>query len=99
MSWQETLWAVPSALGGWWYLLLAAISGPAALVMFAYMILGQPVGARLLARLLLLAALVAFTLSPLNSGWLPWGALLASAGGLMVAALSASDSRKEKSRE
>ncbi len=100
MSWQETLWSVPSGLGPWWNLLLAAVAGPAALVMFTHMILRQPLDALLAARLLILAALVAFTLSPLNSGWLPWGALLASAGGLLTSVLMATNwCGREKRRD
>ena len=91
MSAQDLLWALPNKLGNAWWLLCAAFSAPASLGMFLYMAMNQPFSGLLLARLVIVASLVCFSLVPLNSGWLPWGVLLASIGGAYATFLIVTD--------
>ncbi len=88
---QELLWRIPNMMGhGWWYM-ISGIATAAALTVFLYMIMNERFSALLVARSLLAGAMVCFALIPLNSGWLPWGVLLASAGSLYSGFLIATD--------
>lgn len=88
---QELLWRIPNMLGhGWWYL-CSGLATAALLTMFLYMVMNERFSALLVARSLLLGSMLCFALLPLNSGWLPWGVLLASAGCLYSAFLIATD--------
>ncbi len=89
MSAQDALWHVPNYFGDAWWLASALMAGVAAFIMFATMILHHPFSALLVARILIVGSLVAFAMAPLNSGWVPFGVMLASAGGLMASILIA----------
>ena len=91
MTAQDLLWMIPSACGGWWNVLVSALAAPACVITFLWMVHGQRWSSLLFARLLMLGGFVCFALIPLNSGWLPWGALLTSAGGLLTSVLIATD--------
>lgn len=91
MSAQDLLWWLPSHMGDNWNWLVAAFAAPAVILMTLWMIVGHKWDALLLSRLLMLGAFVCFALAPLNSGWLPWGALLASMGGLLTSVLIATN--------
>lgn len=91
MNAQDALWGPANYLGhGWWYI-CSAIAGTAALTMFLYMIMNQKFSALLVSRVILTASMVCFTLIPLNSGWLPWGVLLAAVGCFYASFLIATD--------
>ena len=78
---QELLWRLPNMLGhGWWYM-CSGIATAALLTIFLYMIMNEKFSGLLVARSLLALSMLCFALIPLNSGWLPWGVLLLSAGG------------------
>ena len=89
MSPQDALWTIPNGFGATWWIVCSALAAPAALIMFVTMVMRHPFSALLVARVLIVGSLVCFAAIPLNSGWLPWGVLLASAGGLMAAILIA----------
>lgn len=91
MTAQELLWWLPSQMGNGWNWAVAAFAGPAVILMTLWMIVGHRWDALLFSRLLMLGSFVCFALTPLNSGWLPWGALLASIGGLLTSVLIATN--------
>lgn len=91
MTAQEALWYLPTQAGPWWNIGVALLAGPAVLIMFTAMVLNHPFNSLLVARILMLGSFVAFAMVPLNSGYLPWGALLASSGGLLTSILVATD--------
>jgi len=88
---QDALWALPNALGAWWWGIAAFFATMGALTMFLYMFMNQPFSGLLMSRIILMAAMVCFALTPLNSGWLPWGVMLASIGGFYASFLIATD--------
>jgi hypothetical protein len=88
---QEMLWWLPSTLGNGWNWIVAAMAAPACVLMLLWMVIGHDWTALLFARLVMLGSFVCFALAPLNSGWLPWGALLAAAGGLLTSVLIATN--------
>lgn len=91
MNPQELLWKLPNIMGhGWWYM-CSAIATAAVLTIFLYMIMNEKFSGLLMARTLLAAGMLCFALVPLNSGWIPWGVLLASIGSLYSAFLIATD--------
>jgi hypothetical protein len=91
MNAQDALWYLPNALGhGWWYI-VSGISAAALLTIFAYMIVNERFSRLLVARVLLAGSMLCFALVPLNSGWIPWGALLASLGCLHTAFMIATN--------
>lgn len=89
MNAQEALWALPTELGNLWWLVCAAFALPAAVLMLLKLIINEPFGLLTVSRSIIVGSLVAFGMAPLNSGWIPWGVLMASAGGLMAAVLIA----------
>lgn len=89
MSAQDALWMPANYLGAWWWLICAAFAMPAAVLLFLTMIMNEKMSALLIARLLILGSLVCFALVPLNSGWLPFGVMFASVGGLFTTILIA----------
>lgn len=91
MNAQDILWSLPATLGNTWWLICAAFAVPAGMGMFLYMIMNVPFSGLLLARMIIVASMVCFALAPLNSGWIPWGVLFASVGGLYATFLIASD--------
>lgn len=87
MNPQDALWQLPNALGNSWWLICAMFSLPAAALMMLKLIINEPLSLLTISRTVIVASLVAFGMTPLNSGWLPWGVLLASVGGFMAAVL------------
>ena len=87
---QDVLWSLPSHLGPLWWVICTLFAGPAATMMVLYMIMRHPFNALMVSRLMILGSLITFALIPLNSGWLPWGVMLASVGGLLTTFLIAS---------
>jgi hypothetical protein len=87
---QTLLWTLPTSLGPFWWIICMLFSAPAAMLMVLYMIMRHPFNALLVARLMILGSLLMFALIPLNSGWMPWGVMMASAGGLFTTFLIAS---------
>lgn len=88
---QTALWYIPSQAGLLWWSICAVAAGTAALTMFLYLIMNQKFSGLLLSRMIITMSLVCFALVPLNSGWLPWGVLLASFGGLYASFLIATN--------
>jgi hypothetical protein len=91
VSAQDALWFVPSQLGPWWTGAVGLIAAAASVLMFLTMVLRHPFNALLVARVLMLGGSICFAMTPLNSGWQPWGALFASSGVLMTSLLIATD--------
>lgn len=89
MSPQDFLWSLPTSLGVGWWLMCSALAIPAAGVMLIKLVVNEPFNMLTLTRAVIVCSFVAFGLVPLNSGWLPWGVLLASLGGLMASLLLA----------
>lgn len=88
---QEMLWALPTMLGHIWWYTVAVFAGCAAVTMFLYMIMNEKYSSLLLSRTAMCMGFVCFALTPLNSGLMPWGALLVSVGGLHASFLIATD--------
>lgn len=88
---QDALWYIPNHIGRLWWVIAAVSAACGAVTMFLYMIMNRAFSALLVARLLIVGSLVCFALIPLNSGWLPWGVMLGSVGGLMTAFLIATN--------
>lgn len=78
---QELLWAVPSAVGNWWWVVCGVLAITAAILCFLYLIMNERFSAVIFSRVLMTGGYIAIGMTPLNSGWLPWGVLLLSAGG------------------
>ena len=78
---QELLWAIPSATGTGWWLVCSAFALPGAGLCFLYLIMNERMSPLVFGRLMMTGGLIAIGLVPLNSGWLPYGVLLLSAGG------------------
>ena len=78
---QDLLWSIPSSLGNGWWLICSAFALPGAGLCFLYLIMNERMSVLVFSRLLMTGGLLAIGLVPLNSGWLPWGVLLLSAGG------------------
>lgn len=99
MNAQDALWSVPTDMGNLWWLICAAFALPAAILMTVKLIINEPFGLLTVSRAVIVGSLVAFGMAPLNSGWIPWGVLMASVGGLMAAALIATGwcTRKDQS--
>lgn len=89
MDAQDALWHIPTEMGGAWWLICAIFALPAATAMLLKMIINEPLSLLTVSRVIIAGSLVAFGMSPLNSGWIPWGVLLASIGGAMAAILIA----------
>ena len=88
---QDLLWALPNLMGhGWWYM-CSGLAAAALLTIFLYMIMNERFSSLLVARAMLAASMLCFALVPLNSGWIPWGVLLACTGSLYTAFLIATD--------
>lgn len=88
---QDALWAIPTSMGPAWWMISSIFAGIGALTMFLYMIMNQPFSGLLVSRIILMGAMVCFALVPLNSGWLPWGVMLASVGGAYASFLIATN--------
>lgn len=89
MNAQDALWLLPTELGTLWWLICAAFALPAASIMLLKLIINEPFGLLTVSRSVIVGSLVAFGMAPLNSGWIPWGILMASVGGCMAAVLLA----------
>jgi hypothetical protein len=89
MNAQEALWYPITVIGPGWWLLCSAFALPAAVLLFLTMIMNEKMSALLLSRVLILGSLVCFGLIPLNSGWMPYGVMFASVGGLLTTVLIA----------
>lgn len=89
--WQQLLWECPTFFGRIWWLVCACFAGPACILILAYMVHNQKWGALLISRLLVMVGLLCFSVTWLNSGFLPWGVLLVSIGGCMSSAMIATD--------
>lgn len=83
MSWQETLWSLPSELGWRWYAALGLLAAFAALSIFAVAIYGQRMSGMLAARVAFCLGLVLIPLSAVNSGWQPWIPFFYTVAGLI----------------
>jgi len=90
-SWQELLWWVPSHMGNGWWVIVSLVAIPAAFLNFLYLIMNQKGNAVLVARCIIFAGIVMFALTPLNSGWAPWGALVFVTGTLLTGFLLATN--------
>ncbi len=86
---QDALWYFPTVLGPTWWLICSAFALPAAVLLFLAMIMNEDFSALLVGRLMIMGSLVCFSLLPLNSGWLPFGVMFASVGGLWTTILIA----------
>ena len=91
MTPQEWLWYIPNLFGPWWWIACAIPAAIAAALMFVTAIMRHPADMLFGARMLIVAGLVSFACVPLNSGWLPWGALLSSMGALLASILIATN--------
>lgn len=91
MNPQDALWQIPSELGSIWWIICAIFALPAAALMLIRLIINEPVSLLTITRCVIVASLVMFGMVPLNSGWIPWGVLLASVGGLMASILLVTD--------
>lgn len=90
MSPQEVLWAIPNSFNGWWPWIVAAFSGPAAIIMLVKMILRHPFDALLVGRCIIAGGLVCFTYRPFNSGLTEIGIAHLVVGSLLSSILLAS---------
>ena len=91
MSPQDTLWAFSNHFGNSWWLVCSAFALPAAFIMLLKMVINEPFSSLLVGRVFLMGGFLAFGVTPLNSGWLPIGAMLVSMGGLISAVLIATN--------
>lgn len=89
MDAQTALWALPSKLDGIWWLVCAAFALPAATLIVVKMIINEPINLLTTSRVIIAGSLFFFGMTPLNSGFLPWGALLACIGGFLTSVLIA----------
>ena len=89
MNAQELLWYVPNLLGNRWWVLCSVFAMPGAVLCFLYLVMNEPMSITLISRLLRMGGLISLGLTPLNSGWIPWSALLLAAGCCMSFVLSA----------
>lgn len=97
-TWQEVLWSLPNAMGGWWDLIWGALALVASIIMFVKMILHHPFDALLVARSLLAFGLFLVALTAINSGWQRYVPMFFSVGGFMTAMLLATDWCHNKAR-
>lgn len=89
MNAQDAVWFVPNLFGSWWWVICAVPAAIAAALLFVTMVMNHPFDLLLVARIMVVGSLVSFACAPLNSGWVPWGILLASNGGLLTSILLA----------
>ena len=78
---QDLLWAFPTSMGNWWWVVCAVFSIVGATLCFLHLIMNERFSVVMLSRLLMTGGYIAIGMVPLNSGWLPWGVLLLSIGG------------------
>ena len=99
MSPQDTLWAFSNHFGNSWWLVCSAFALPAAFIMLLKMVIHEPFSSLLVGRVFLMGGFLAFGVVPLNSGWMPIGAMLVSVGGFVSAVLIGTGwcERKDKS--
>lgn len=71
-SWQEILWALPTAMGWRWYALWGALAVTGAGIVFFKLILDHEFSALLVGRVIMGVGAILIPLSALQSGWQPW---------------------------
>lgn len=87
MSTQQALWAIPTLLGEWWWIICGAMALPAAFIVFARSIMNHDVSPATICKFLHVCSLVAIAAVWLNSGWIPWALALNAFTGLLWALL------------
>lgn len=87
MDAQTALWVIPNKLGDAWWLVCAALAVPSAFMILLKLVINEPFNLLTTARVLIAASLFSFGMVPLNSGFLPWAALMSCAGGLLTSVL------------
>lgn len=89
MDAQTALWALPSRLDDIWWLVCAAFALPSAMMILVKMVINEPINLLTTSRVVIAGSLFFFGMVPLNSGFIPWGVLLACVGGFMTTTLIA----------
>lgn len=72
MSWQDTLWTIPLAMGWGWYALWGALAIVGAGIVFFKLIWQHEFNALLVGRAIFAAGALLIPLAAIQPGWQPW---------------------------
>jgi hypothetical protein len=84
-NWQQALWSVPNAAGGWWTFTCSVVAFAAAVLMFIRTVLIERWNLLAFFRSLYIIGLLLIAVSALNSGWQRWTEPLFAISGIGMA--------------